>query len=133
VTRLDAPPTTPDGLAQDTELLSSALNSVLEEQAGRVFASRVQWLFRTAAAIRAGDDGGAAIARLLPSVSSTGIPCTSFGQCLDVLRTENDIDYDGISGPVDLGGDGDVAAGSWTVYTASAGNVFAPVRTVIAG
>ncbi len=56
MTRLDAPPTTPDGLAQDTELLSAALNSVLEEQAGRVFASRVQWLFRTAAAIRAGDE-----------------------------------------------------------------------------
>src|SRR3954449_6910734 len=60
VTRLDVPPPAPapatDGLAHDTELLSAALNSVLEEQAGRVFASRVQWLFRTAAAVRAGDE-----------------------------------------------------------------------------
>ncbi len=36
---------------------------MLEEQAGRVFASRVQWLFRTAAAVRAGDE--AAIEKLV--------------------------------------------------------------------
>src|SRR3954469_5298149 len=60
MTRLDLSPPAPtratDGLAHDTELLSSTLNAVLEEQAGRVFASRLQWLFRTAAAVRAGDD-----------------------------------------------------------------------------
>src|SRR3954468_22060098 len=53
---IDVPVQAADGLAHDTELLSSTLNRVLEEQAGRVFASRVQWLFRTAAAVRAGDD-----------------------------------------------------------------------------
>src|SRR5215218_2689172 len=65
MTRLDVPPVpAADGLAHDTELLSAAFNSVLEEQAGRVFASRVQWVFRTAAAIRSGDD--AAVERLGP-------------------------------------------------------------------
>src|SRR4051795_7128630 len=63
MTRLDVPSPAPtqatDGLAHDTALLSSTLNSVLEEQAGRVFASRVQWLFRTAAAVRAGDETAA--------------------------------------------------------------------------
>lgn len=63
MTRLDVPSPAPaqatDGLAQDTALLSDALNSVLEEQAGRVFASRLQWLFKTAAAVRAGDEGAA--------------------------------------------------------------------------
>src|SRR3954470_11134103 len=67
MTRLDVPPPAPsratDGLAHDTELLSSTLNAVLEEQAGRVFASRLQWLFRTAAAVRAGDDS--AVERLV--------------------------------------------------------------------
>ncbi|MBE2316213.1 phosphoenolpyruvate carboxylase [Solirubrobacter sp. CPCC 204708] len=61
MTRLDVPSPAPaqatDGLAQDTALLSDALKSVLEEQAGRVFASRLQWLFKTAAAVRAGDEG----------------------------------------------------------------------------
>jgi phosphoenolpyruvate carboxylase len=57
VTQVDvpSPAKATDGLAIDTELLSAVLNSVLEEQAGRVFASRLQWLFRTAAAVRAGD------------------------------------------------------------------------------
>lgn len=63
MTRLDVPSsppaTAPDALAQDTELLSNTLIEVLEEQAGRVFASRLQWLFRTAAAVRAGDDAAA--------------------------------------------------------------------------
>ena len=63
MTRLDvpspAPATAADGLAQDTELLSNTLIEVLEEQAGRVFASRLQWLFRTAAAVRAGDTAAA--------------------------------------------------------------------------
>ena len=44
---------------QDTELLSNTLIEVLEEQAGRVFASRLQWLFRTAAAVRGGDEAAA--------------------------------------------------------------------------
>ncbi len=82
------------------------------------------------AAIRAGDDGGPAIARLLPTVSATGIPCTSFGQCLDVLSTEPDIDYTGVSGPVDFTVDGDVAASPWTVYAYNADNVLAPVRVI---
>ena len=63
MTRLDVPSPAPtqatDGLAQDTALLSNTLNSVLEEQAGRVFASRLQWLFKTAAAVRAGDEAAA--------------------------------------------------------------------------
>jgi len=85
------------------------------------------------AAYRAGDDGGAAIARLLPTVSTKGITCTSFGQCLDVLTTEPDINYDGVSGPVNLTANGDVSSASWTVYGYTAGNVFTPVSTVISG
>jgi phosphoenolpyruvate carboxylase len=49
----------PDGLARDTALLSDVLDDVLVEQAGTVFAGRVRWLSRTAAAVRAGDAGAA--------------------------------------------------------------------------
>jgi phosphoenolpyruvate carboxylase len=63
MTRLDVPTPIPatatDGLATDTELLSASLIEVLEEQEGRVFASRLQWLFKTAAAVRAGDEAAA--------------------------------------------------------------------------
>ena len=85
------------------------------------------------AATIARDDGGAAIARLLPTVSTGGIKCTSFGECLDVLRTETDIDYDGISGPVNFTAAGDVTSASWGVYTYSAANTYTLVRTVVSG
>src|SRR5919199_2642180 len=68
MTRLDVPPTpTPeaatDGLARDSALLAATLHDVLEEQAGRMFASRPQWLFRTAAGVREGEPG--AVERLV--------------------------------------------------------------------
>ena len=85
------------------------------------------------AATIARDDGGAAIARLLPTVSTGGIKCTSFGECLDVLRTETNIDYDGISGPVNFTKSGDVASASWGIYAYSAANTYTLVRTVVAG
>jgi branched-chain amino acid transport system substrate-binding protein len=85
------------------------------------------------AATKAEDDGGPAIARLLPVVSADGIPCTSFGACIDVLRTEPDIDYTGVSGPVDVAASGDVGIASWGVYTYGAGNTPSFVRTILAG
>lgn len=85
------------------------------------------------AAIQAADDGGPAIARLLPVVSANGIPCTSFGACIDVLRTEPDIDYTGISGPVDVAASGDVGVASWGVYRYGATNTPSLLRTVLAG
>ena len=85
------------------------------------------------AAVIARDDGGAAIARLLPTVSTGGIKCTSFGECLDVLRTETDIDYDGISGPVNFTDSGDVTSASWGLYTYSAANTYTLVRVVVTG
>ncbi|WP_053227182.1 phosphoenolpyruvate carboxylase [Solirubrobacter soli] len=74
MTRLDVPSPSPatatDGLAHDTELLSASLIEVLEEQMGRVFASRLQWLFKTAASVRDGDQ--AAAERLVSYLS--GVP-----------------------------------------------------------
>src|SRR4051812_4899115 len=74
MTRLEVPSPSPatatDGLAQDTELLSASLIQVLEEQMGRVFASRLQWLFKTAGSVRAGDD--TAVGRLVSYLS--GVP-----------------------------------------------------------
>lgn len=74
------------------------------------------------AATLAGDDGGASIARMLPAASAGGIPCTSFGECLDVLSTQPDIDYVGVTGPVDLDENGDLAAPGFAVYSYGADN-----------
>lgn len=61
-----APPSTPPALsdvggslAGDTALLTAALHEVLAEQQDAVFASRVEWLSRTAAAVRGGDEAAA--------------------------------------------------------------------------
>ena len=55
------------------------------------------------AATVADNDSGAAVARNLTAVSSGGIGCASYGECLDVLKTETDIDYNGASRPAEPG------------------------------
>ena len=46
------------------------------------------------------DDGGPSVAYGLALVTGTGIPCSSFGMCLDVLTTQSSIDYAGIAGHI---------------------------------
>ena len=56
------------------------------------------------AAIVADNDSREAVSRSsLRDVSAGGIKCMSFGECLDVLKTQTDIDYDGVSGPLGPG------------------------------
>ena len=76
------------------------------------------------------DDGGPAIARTLRSVSVGGIKCTSFGECIDVLKTQTDIDYDGISGSVNLTAAGDVSSGSFGVFHYASNNNYSFVSVV---
>lgn len=80
-----------------------------------------------------GDDGGPAISRYLRSVSTGGIPCVSFGECLSVLATEPDIDYVGRSGPADLSESGDASRGEFTVVSYDETNAFTRDRVVEAG
>ncbi|WP_341952815.1 ABC transporter substrate-binding protein [Salinibacterium sp. TMP30] len=76
------------------------------------------------AAIVAKDDAGEAIAGLLYDVSKGGVKCLSFAECIDVLKTSNDIDYDGVSGPVNFTPDGDIEPGYWGYYTYDGENKF---------
>jgi branched-chain amino acid transport system substrate-binding protein len=85
------------------------------------------------AATVAKDDGGPAIARSLQSVSIGGIKCTSFGECIDVLKTQTDIDYDGISGSVNFTSAGDVSSGSFGVFKYGPDNTYTFVSTVVTG
>lgn len=81
------------------------------------------------AAIAAKDDSGTAIARVLPGTSSGGIKCTSFGECVDVLRTVPDIDYDGVSGPLAFDKHGDLRSAEFGLYRYDANNKYAKVGT----
>jgi branched-chain amino acid transport system substrate-binding protein len=53
---------------------------------------------------------------MLSAASAGGIPCASYGECLDVLSTEDDIDYRGVTGPLDLDENGDITEPRFAVY-----------------
>jgi len=81
------------------------------------------------AAVLAHDDGGASIARELKAASVDGIKCTSYGECLDVLATQPDIDYDGVSGSVNLDDAGDPVRGSYVVVVYGGENTYSAVSS----
>ncbi|GAA1207755.1 ABC transporter substrate-binding protein [Rhodoglobus aureus] len=76
------------------------------------------------AAIVAQDDAGEAIAGSLYDVSKGGVKCLSFTECREVLKTSNDIDYDGVSGTVNFTPGGDIEPGYWGYYTYDGENKF---------
>ncbi|GAA3732783.1 ABC transporter substrate-binding protein [Leifsonia bigeumensis] len=85
------------------------------------------------AAILAKDDSGVSVADALADASSGGIKCTSFGECLDVLRTMPDIDYDGVSGPLAFDKNGDLRSAVFGLYRYGAENKYTLVGNTAAG
>jgi branched-chain amino acid transport system substrate-binding protein len=75
------------------------------------------------AAVLADDDGGPSIARTLTIATGDGVPCASFGECIEVLSTEPAIDYEGLSGPLTLDEAGDVVEGELGLYRYTAENI----------
>jgi branched-chain amino acid transport system substrate-binding protein len=68
------------------------------------------------AASSAKDDSGEAVAHTLQSVSEKGIKCLSYGECLDVLKTQTDIDYDGVTGLIAFDAHGDPTSAHYGIY-----------------
>jgi len=85
------------------------------------------------AATVAKDAHGAAIAGHLREVSAGGIECTTYRECLDVLATSSDIDYDGISGATTFDANGDTSPVHFGLYRYDAAGRFARVGDIIAG
>jgi len=54
------------------------------------------------AAEAAENDSGEAIASELVNISRDGEECTTFADCVKLIKDGTDIDYNGVSGPVDL-------------------------------
>lgn len=73
------------------------------------------------AAELAADDGGASIAAFLPAAAADGVPCTSFGACLDVIAQDREPDYDGRSGLLTLNADGDVVDARLATFVYTSG------------
>lgn len=78
------------------------------------------------AAVAAGDDDGEALAKRIVDVTTGGTKCTTFAECNDLLAAGEDIDYDGISGPIELGETGSPTAASIGIYLYDAQNKNAP-------
>ncbi|MEU7833085.1 MULTISPECIES: ABC transporter substrate-binding protein [unclassified Nonomuraea] len=76
------------------------------------------------AAEAAKDDTGAAIAAKLVDVSKGGEKCKDFKSCDELLKAGKDIDYDGVSGPVDFNDAGDPSVATIGVYQYGADNKY---------
>ena len=69
------------------------------------------------AAIAAGNDSGEAIAKELPGVTRDGEKCETFADCVALLEDDKDIDYDGVSGPIELSDKGDPTSAIVGIYS----------------
>jgi branched-chain amino acid transport system substrate-binding protein len=78
------------------------------------------------AAVAAESDAGEDIAAELQGVTRDGEKCTSFEQCKTLLDDGQDIDYDGVSGPIEFSEAGDPTVASIGVYTYGPDNKFDP-------
>jgi ABC-type branched-subunit amino acid transport system substrate-binding protein len=84
------------------------------------------------AAVRAGD-AGSAIAGSLGDISVGGLKCATFTECLGPLRAGEDIDYDGVSGPLNFTPEGDTSLAYYGLYAYDDENRFVFGRGVLAG
>lgn len=79
------------------------------------------------AAIAADSDAGDKIAEEIPGVTEGGTKCTTFEECAGLLADGEDIDYDGVSGPIELGETGSPTAASIGIYEYGADNTYKAV------
>lgn len=82
------------------------------------------------AAIAADSDAGKDVAKEIVGVTEGGEKCTTFADCAALLKDGKDIDYDGVSGPIELGKTGSPTAASIGIYLFSADNKNAPVKYI---
>jgi ABC-type branched-subunit amino acid transport system substrate-binding protein len=80
-----------------------------------------------ALAVAAADDDGSAHASQIVGITRDGEKCgpgagSDFAACLALVEAGTDIDYDGISGPLDFNGNGEPLAGSYAVLEFGADN-----------
>jgi len=61
------------------------------------------------AAARAASDAPAAIAAQVSAVSDGGVSCRLFAECIALVQSERNVDYDGPDGPLQISADGDPA------------------------
>lgn len=82
------------------------------------------------AADMAKSDSPSAFSKDIIKVSAGGEKCTTYKDCLALLKAGKDIDYDGVSGPVDLGANGSPTKATIGIFQYNAGNTYKPIKYV---
>lgn len=82
------------------------------------------------AALEAKSDAGTDIAKHMIDVTEGGTKCEDFKACAALVADGADIDYDGISGPVELGKTGSPTAASIGIYSYDAKNKISPIKAI---
>jgi ABC-type branched-subunit amino acid transport system substrate-binding protein len=76
------------------------------------------------AAVAGDDDSGPTIARNLRDISAEGTKCTTWEECVGMLENGEDIDYEGVSGPINFSGTGSPTAATIGIFEYNANNNF---------
>jgi branched-chain amino acid transport system substrate-binding protein len=82
------------------------------------------------AAVAANTDDTVAIKDAMAGVSRDGTKCTTFAQCKELLLAGTDIDYDGVSGPVEWSPEGDPTAATIGIYQYAADNTYSNLEYI---
>jgi ABC-type branched-subunit amino acid transport system substrate-binding protein len=82
------------------------------------------------AAETAKDNSGASIASKLVEVSKGGARCISFEACRKLIKAGTDVDYDGVSGPIDYSDNGDVGLGRIGIYQYGSDNTYTYLKSL---
>ncbi|MGA1344513.1 MAG: ABC transporter substrate-binding protein [Ilumatobacteraceae bacterium] len=83
------------------------------------------------AALVAGSDDGVAAGAQINDVTRGGTKCTSFKECADLIAAGTDIDYDGLSGPLEFVDAGEPSQASILTLEFDADGVLQTVGSVI--
>jgi branched-chain amino acid transport system substrate-binding protein len=82
------------------------------------------------AATAAKDDSGEAIASKLQEVSVGGTKCMTYEECVALLEEGEDIDYDGVSGPIDFNDTGSPSAATIGIFEYGKDNTYSNIGYV---
>jgi ABC-type branched-subunit amino acid transport system substrate-binding protein len=83
------------------------------------------------AAQAAGDDGSAHAAEIV-NVTKDGEQCNTYADCLALVEAGTDIDYEGVSGPTDMSGNGEPILGSYAIQVYGDDNRLDPEQETFA-
>jgi len=82
------------------------------------------------AATEAKTDNATSFAPDIIKVSKDGTECSSFKECADLLKKGTDIDYQGVSGPCDLGATGSPTKATIGIFQYAADNTYHNLKYV---